>query len=269
MHRLEDLQGRTAVVTGGSSGIGREIARRLAASGARVVLVARRPGPLEAAAAELRAAGAEAFALPCDVGDKDQVLAAAAEITARYGPPDVLVNNAGFGGRARFVDRTLDEMERMVRVNFLGALYWTRAVVEPMVERGRGWIVFVASVAGRLGVPGESVYSASKFALVGFAETLSMELEDAGVHVLSVLPAAVDTPFFSEADRARLPAVARRGMLAPGDVADAVIDGLRRGRREITVPRRLEAVYVLRALFPALVRRGTRRATRAGLRGAG
>jgi short-subunit dehydrogenase len=264
MAKLDTLQGRTALVTGASSGIGRLVARRLAAEGARVVLVARRRAALEAVADEIRADGGHARVLPCDVGDRAQVLDAAREA----GPVDLLVNNAGFGGRALFVERGLDEMERMVRVNFLGALYFTRALVEPMVARRRGWIVFMASVAGRLGVPGESIYAASKFALVGLAETLSMELQDSGVHVMSVLPAAVDTPFFTAEDRERLPAVARRGMLAPETVVDAMFEGLRRGRHEVTVPRRLAGVYVLRALFPGIVRRGTRRATLSRLAGA-
>ena len=87
-------------------------------------------------------------------------------------------------------------MERMLRVNFLGTLYWTKALLPQMVERRQGWIVFVASVAGKLGVPEESAYAASKFAMVGFAEALSLEVEDAGVHVLTVCPGTVRTEFF-------------------------------------------------------------------------
>lgn len=265
MAKLTTMAGRTALITGASSGLGRRLARRLGAEGARVILVARRAAALEASAAEVRAAGGEAVVLPCDVADRAAVERAAREVGERHGPVDLLVNNAGVGERRRFVEMSVDEMEGMFRVNFLGALYWTRALVESMVARGEGWIVFMASVAGRLGVPGESAYAASKFALVGLAETLSMELEDAGVHVLTVCPAAVDTPFFDAADRERLPAVARRSMLSPDDVVDQVRAALRRGRREITVPRRLEAVYVLRALCPSLVRSGTRRTTLPGL----
>jgi hypothetical protein len=152
-------------------------------------------------------------------------------------------------------------MERMLRVNFLGTLYWTKALLPQMVERRTGWLVFMASVAGKLGVPEESAYAASKFAMVGLAESLSIELEDAGVHVLTVCPGTIDTAFFDAEAIERMPPVAKRMIIQPERVVDAVIHALARGKHEITVPRMIAAGYVVRTLAPGFMRRNTKRAT--------
>jgi short-subunit dehydrogenase len=130
-----------------------------------------------------------------------------------------------------------------------------------MIERRRGWIVFMASVAGKLAVPDESAYVATKFAMVGLAETLSMEVEDAGVHVLTVCPGAVRTDFFDQEALERMPEVARRSMIEPERVIDATLDGLARGKREVTVPKSIRPAYVLRAIAPGILRSGTKRTT--------
>jgi hypothetical protein len=155
-------------------------------------------------------------------------------------------------------------MERIMHVNYFGALYWTKALLPQMVERRRGWVIFMASVAGRLGVPEESAYAATKFAMVGLAEALSMEVEDAGVHVLTVCPGAIDTPFFDEEAKRRMPAVSRRTMIAPEQVVEATIAALRRGKHEITIPRFIAAGYVVRALAPRFMRRNTKKTVLGG-----
>ena len=251
MVKLQSSRGLNAVVTGASSGIGESIARRLAHEGARVALVARRGDRLEAVAADIRRAGGEAIAIPCDVADRERVAAAAREAGERLGAIDILVNSAGYGRHRRFLDWDLDDIETMNRVNYLGSVYWTKALLPGMVERRRGWVVFVSSVAGKIGVPGETAYAATKFALVGFAEALSFEVERAGVHVMTVCPGTVDTDFYDEAMRATIPPPGRRTMIGPDEVADAVVRGLARGAHEITVPRRLAAGYVARALVSA------------------
>jgi hypothetical protein len=152
-------------------------------------------------------------------------------------------------------------MERMLRVNFLGTLYWTKALLPQMVERREGWIVFVASVGGKLGVPEESAYAASKFAMIGFAEALSLEVEDAGVHLLTVCPGTVRTDFFDAEALERMPAVSRRIMIEPEVLIDATLRALARGKREITVPWFIAPAYVIRAIAPALMRLNTRRST--------
>lgn len=259
--RLTSYQGRKALVTGASSGIGRLLSLRMARLGADVALIARRESELAAVAAEIEKLGRRALVVPCDVGDRAQVLAAAELVQREFGALDILVNNAGYGRHRRFIDWDLDDIERMLQVNFLGTAYWTKAVLPQMVARRSGWIVVMASVAGKIGVPDESIYAASKFAQVGFAEALSLEVEDSGVHVLTVCPGAIDTPFFDAEALARMPAVAKRMMIQPEPLIDAIIAALARGKHEITVPRLIAAGYVVRALAPSLMRKGTKRTT--------
>jgi uncharacterized protein len=259
--KLTAYQNKTALITGASSGMGRLLALRFARAGARVALVARRESELTALAREIEQGGGGALVLPCDVGDRAQVFAAADKVLAAFGGVDILVNNAGYGHHRRFLDWDLDDMERMLRVNFLGTLYWTKALLPQMVARHTGWIVFVASVAGRLGVPEESAYAASKFAQVGLAEALAIELEDAGVHVLTVCPGAINTPFFDAEALERMPPVSKRMMIQPEQVIDAVMDALARGKHEITVPRFIAMGYLVRLLAPEFMRRNTKRTT--------
>lgn len=261
MARLQSWQERVVVITGASSGIGRLLARRVAEAGARVVLVARREALLAELARELRGIGREAMPVVCDVADRGAVFAAAERILAHFGRVDVLVNNAGYGHHRRFLEWDLDDMERMLRVNFLGSLYWTKALLPQMAERRSGWLVFVASVAGKIGVPEESAYAASKFAMVGLAEALCVELEDSGVHVLTVCPGAIDTEFFDEEALARMPPVARRSMIQPGPLVEAILAALARGAHEVTVPRALATGYIVRALAPEFMRRNVKRTT--------
>lgn len=261
MPRLTSYSGLNVVVTGASSGIGRLLALRFARGGGRVALVARRRDALEALAAEIAAFGSEPLVLPCDVADREQVFAAAAHALQRFGSVDLLVNNAGYGHHRRFVEWPLDDMERMMRVNYFGTLYWTKALLPQMLERRRGWLVFIASVAGKLGVPDESAYAASKFAMVGLAEALSFEVEDAGVHVLTVCPGAIHTDFFDQEALERMPPIARRMMVEPEGLVDAIVKALATGKRELTYPRAIAAGYVVRAIAPGFMRRNTKRTT--------
>ena len=254
MARLTSYEGLNALVTGASSGIGRLLALRMAAASARVALVARRESELETLAEEIRAAGGEAVALVCDVGDREQALAAAARAVDALGSIEILVNNAGFGHHRRFLDWDLEDMERVMRVNFLGSLYFTKALLPAMVDRGRGWLVFIASAAGRIAPADETAYAASKHAMVGLAGSLSLEVEDAGVDVLTVCPGAIRTPFFDDEALARLPTVARRQMAEPEDLVEAIMDALARGKRELTFPRWIASGYVAQALAPSFFR---------------
>ncbi len=261
MPQLTSYVGKTALITGASSGIGRLLALRLAREGARVALVARREAELRQLATDIEEGGGQALVLPCDVAERTGVFACAEQAVRAFGGIDVLVNNAGYGHHRRFLDWDLDDMERMVRVNFFGALYWTKALLPQMAERRSGWLVFIASVAGKLGVPEESAYAASKFAMVGLAEALSIELEDLGVHVLTVCPGAINTPFFDAEALERMPPVSRRMMIEPERVVDAVVSALARGKHEITVPRMIAAGYIVRTLAPEFMRRNTKRTT--------
>jgi short-subunit dehydrogenase len=146
-------------------------------------------------------------------------------------------------------------------VNYFGALYWTKALLPQMVAQKKGWLVFVASVAGKLGVPEESAYAASKFAMVGLAEALSYEVDDAGVQVLTVCPGTIRTEFFDEEALRRMPPVARRMMVEVEPLVDAIMNSLAKGRYELTFPRFIATGYIVRALAPGLMRRSTKRTT--------
>src|SRR5262245_54550197 len=148
--RLRSYRGVRALVTGASSGIGRALALRFAREGARVALVARREALLQAIAAEISDRGGEAHVLPADLGDRQQALACAEKATAALGGIDLLVNNAGYGRHRPFLDWDLADMEQMMRVNYLGPLCMTKALLPQMMARGRGWLVFMSSVAGRI-----------------------------------------------------------------------------------------------------------------------
>ncbi len=261
MVRLKSYEGLNVLVTGASSGIGRLLALRMAAAGARVALVARRESELEEVAEEIRAAGGDAVPLACDVGVREEALATAAGAAETLGSIDVLVNNAGYGHHRRFLDWDLEDMEEVMRVNYLGSLYFTKALLPAMVDRGRGWLVFIASAAGRIAPADETAYAASKHAVVGLASSLSLEVEDAGVHVLTVCPGAIRTPFFDEEALARLPAVARRQMAEPEDLVRAIVDALARGKRELTFPRWIASGYVAQAIAPAFTRRQVKKHT--------
>jgi short-subunit dehydrogenase len=263
VRRIADWRARGALVTGASSGIGEGLARRLGREGARVVLVARREAELERVARAIREAGGEAHVLACDFRDPQAAFAAGerAEALLAPGGVELLVNNAGYGGHERVLEWPLDDILRMTAVNYLSAVAITKAILPGMTARREGWVVFVASVAGRVATPLEAPYAATKAAMLAFAEALSCEVEELGVHVMSVCPGVIDTPFFSEEDLARMPAVAKRGMLPVGGLVDRILDGLARGRRELTFPAKIALAYPVKALAPGFFRWGVKKTT--------
>ena len=262
MNASDAFRGRVALVTGASSGLGRALALRLAGSGMRVALVARRRDALDALAAEIARGGGDACAFPCDVESASDVAAATDAVLARYGAVDLLINNAGYGHHRPFLSWDLEDMERVMRVNYVGALRFTKALLPGMVERRRGSLVFVASVAGKIATPDESAYSASKFAMIGLAQSLSLEVEDAGVHVLVVCPGVIRTPFFDAEALSRMPPVSRRSMVEVEGLVDAILDALIKHKREVTYPRSIAAAYVVQAIAPGFMRRQVKRTTR-------
>jgi len=246
-----------AVVTGASSGLGRGLARAVAARGARVALVARRADRLEELAAEVRDAGAEALVVPCDVGSAEAVERAAARVVAEYGRVDLLVNAAGYARHVLFKDEDAAEAEHMMTVNYFGVARWIHAILPTMRAHGEGWIVNLSSFAGRLGQPDEASYAASKFAVTGLSKSLAIELQPLGIHVMCVYPVLVRTEMFDEATLARMPARSRESFIEVEEFCETVLAALARGAFEVTVPRRFGLVYLIRLLFPAMMRKQT------------
>jgi clavulanate-9-aldehyde reductase len=187
------LAGKTAIVTGASSGIGEATARLLASAGCNVVLAARREDRLNALAAEL---GEGALATPTDVTDPAACAALVARAVERFGSLEILVNNAGLGLYGSVVEGDPEDWRKMFGVNVLGVLYTTRAAVRHMLARGSGDVVFVSSLAGRR-VPAAdgTVYAATKYAITAVAEGLRMDVHDRGIRVINVEPGLVRTEF--------------------------------------------------------------------------
>lgn len=255
MPRLERYQGRVALVTGGSSGIGEAIAHGLAARGAAVALLSRGSARLESAAGRIARAGATVSTHPCDVGDPEGLRRAIDDATARHGRLDIVVCSAGIAAHGLFPDTPLAAMDAILRTNVQGLLHTLHFALPHLLAQGEGWIVNVSSVAGRLGQPDEAVYSASKFAVTGLSEALTVELAPRGIHVLALYPGLVRTALFTEAELARLPERVRRGALDPDDVARAALRGLELGKHEVTIPRIAIGGYLMRTLAPRLFRR--------------
>lgn len=248
-----DLRGAVVVVTGASSGIGEASAVRFARSGSRVVLAARRLERLEALAEGIGSRGGEALAVRCDVTEDAEVAALVERTLAAFGRCDVLVNNAGIPGGGPFRELTPEQVDRVVRVNLLGVLHVTKAFLPSMLERGRGHVVNVASLAGRFATPGSSVYGATKHGVVAFGESLFYELEPLGVLVTTVNPGFTRTEGFPQTD------VPPAMVMDVGRVAAAIVDVVRRDRApEVSVPRVLGAMQVFRVLTPPLYRWGLR-----------
>jgi short-subunit dehydrogenase len=211
-----------------------------------------------ALADRLRATGTEAHVITCDVANRREALACVERAESLVNGIDVAVINAGVGRHRMLVEHDLDDAERLLRTNVFGALYFAHALAPRMLARKNGFLVFMASVAGLLPVPGEAVYSASKFAVVGLAEALSIELEP-HVHVLTVCPGAVRTAFVKEDELDRMPEAARKTAIDPEEVARATFEALADGKTRVIVPAKLGVAVALRGIVPGLVRSGTAR----------
>lgn len=237
--------GRVAIVTGASSGIGRALARRLAADGWRVGLIARRGALIEALAREIAEAGGTAVAAVADVGDRAELRAAVAAIEGRIGPAEVMVANAGFGAPTRLDPLNIDEVERTFRVNLMGVIYSIEAVLPGMLARRSGQLLAVSSLAGDKGLPGESAYCASKAAVNVYLEGLRIAVRGRGVIVTTVCPGFVQTPM------APMDAALTPFMMSAESAADRIarlIAGRRGGVHRF--PRRMAMLMAMIARLP-------------------
>jgi NADP-dependent 3-hydroxy acid dehydrogenase YdfG len=197
------LKGQIALVTGASRGIGRAIARRLAAADGDLILFARSKEDLSELALEIKTAGREAMPIPTDLRDAAQIQRAVEKALGYFGRIDILVNNAGLWRYAPVHEMTLDDWDEMFDVNVRGLFLTTRFVLPSMLARGRGHIVNIASVSGTIGEPEAAGYNATKWAVRGFSQSLLKEVRERGIRVTVINPGAVNNAESKASDYAR------------------------------------------------------------------
>jgi short-subunit dehydrogenase len=254
------LEGRVAVITGGSSGIGLAIAEHLAREGVKVVLGARRTDRLEQAVRAIAAQGGSAEALPIDVAQEADVVRVVQRAHEAFGRLDIMVCNAGFGYYGSVDEMPSDVMRRMMDVNFMGSFYGARAVVPIFRQQGHGHLIFISSIVGKRGIPFMSGYSATKAAQAAFAESLRAEFTGTRVHVSTIFPVSTTTEFRYAMERDFGHDVSGLGPKQPVEaVADAIVTCVRRPRPEVYPHATSRALAVLNAVAPGFTDRIVRR----------
>jgi short-subunit dehydrogenase len=256
-----ELRNKVALITGGSSGIGLALARRLRREGVKVALVARTQRTLDAAVAELGADGAVAFAL--DVADRAAIDRLPAAVLDRLGRLDILVNNAGLNHRGPAMGRTAEQLAEVIQVNLTAPVYLTRRVLD-VLPRG-GAILNIASLAGKVPFAEQAAYCASKAGLRAFSMALREELGARDIQVSCINPGPVDTEFFGDLRQASNLTFSQP-MSSPEAVAECIFDCLQQNRAEVDIPMmsgKLSTVGYLfpgfkRALRPLLEKRGAK-----------
>jgi short-subunit dehydrogenase len=254
---------KVTVITGASDGIGAEIARQLAAaqrSEAALVLAGRSQEKLDAVDLQCREFGAEVLTVAMDVGQEAACRALVDAAAQRFGRIDSLVNNAGISAQALFEEVRAEDLHwyrTLMDVNFWGALWCTHAAL-PHLKRAQGRIVAVNSLAGLVGVPGRTAYSATKFAMTGFFESLRIELKNAGVSVTTAYPGVVATQIRYRGFNARGEAAGASGLKEDGamtveECARLIIEGMNARRREVVMTSRGKLGRFMKLLAPGVV----------------
>lgn len=252
---MRDLRGRTALITGASTGIGVDVARALAREGMNLVLAARSSDLLEAVAREIRKSGVEVMVVPTDVADEEQLNRLVVLAVERFGNIDVLVNNAGIEAFRAFDRLSSDEIRHAIEVNLLGAILLTRFLIPHFKEAGRGHIVNMASIAGKHGPAFAAVYGVSKAGMIALTQSLRSEYHGTGISASVICPGFVkDAGIYEEL-------LGRSGARAPwyigGTTSDAlakaVIRAIRRDQPEVILNMPpLRSLFVIVAAFPKI-----------------
>lgn len=258
----KNLKGKNIFITGASGGIGAEIASLCAERGANLVLFARSIDKLQSLKERLESQfpiRVEVYQL--DVSDTDSVREIFSNALEDFGTVDILVNNAGYGIFREAHEATMDEIKGMFNVNVVGLMACTSMVLPYMRQQRSGHIINIASQAGKIATPKSSVYSASKHAVLGYTNSLRMELADLNIFVTSVNPGPIATNFFNIADeKGTYVKNIKRFMLQPEYVAKKVVDSMMTSTREINLPRWMNVGSAFYTLFPRTFERLGKRA---------
>lgn len=257
-----NLKGKNIFITGASGGIGAEIARLCAKRGANLYLFARNLLKLEELKRELEEEFTSMVRVyKLDVSNTDDIQSIFKEAIDEAGQIDVLVNNAGYGVFQAAHEATIEDIKGMFSVNVVGLMTCTSMVLPRMRARQSGHIINIASQAGKLATPKSSVYSATKHAVLGYTNSLRMEVADLNISVTAVNPGPIATNFFAIADeKGTYVQNVQRFMLKPEYVARKVVDAMLTKKREINLPRWMNAGSVIYALFPRTFERLGKRA---------
>jgi len=213
---VNNLHGKIALVTGAGRGIGKAVALSLAQSGCRVILAARTRAQLEEVHREIRDRGGEALVVVADL-TRDEDIQQLVESSRSWGAVDILINNAGWGKRAPVVKGNIDDWDRTFRVNLRAPMILAKQLLPKMIAKGEGAVINIGSVSGKTGEANGAAYSASKFGLIGFTQSLYEEVREHGIKVAVILPGYVDTPLIPpnrQLDRSK--------MIQADDIAQAV-----------------------------------------------
>jgi len=236
----ESLQGKVTLITGASSGFGYDAAWMFAREGCKVVLAARRIDRLQALAAAIQQEGGEAFAVPVDVANREEIELMVDTILDIYGQVDILFNSAGFGRHGWLENLAVErDIDTQIGVNLLGLIQVTHAILPHMLKRGEGHIINMSSVAGWIAPPTYSIYSASKYGVRGFTDALRREVEPFGIDVSGIYPGWAVTEFSQRADDHPMRQSIIRRMFPTTSsevVAERVVELAKHPRRAVILP---------------------------------
>ncbi|NHM29012.1 SDR family NAD(P)-dependent oxidoreductase [Neobacillus terrae] len=256
---MKNLVGKNIVITGASSGIGEKIAFKVAEMGARPILLARSSDKLNDVCEKINQQfDVSCIFYPLDVGDFEEVKVVFRQLLQEVDHVDILLNNAGFGVFDSFQEANFEDIQRMFEVNVLGLMACTKEILSSMLERDTGHIINIASQAGKLATPKSSGYSASKHAVLGFTNSLRMELEETNIFVSSVNPGPIETNFFNNADKSgNYVKNIKKFMLKSDEVAEKIVDLMLKPKRELNLPKWMNLGSTLYNLFPGIAERIT------------
>ncbi len=248
-----DFKNKVVLITGASSGIGKQTAIEFAKLGSNIILVARRKNKLEQVENELKQFNVNTLVCVCDVSKKDQVEELSKIVLQKFNSIDILVNNAGFAIYGLVSDLSINEIESQMKTNYFGMIYCVKNFLPLMLKKKSGHIVNVASVGASFGVPGVSSYCATKFAMLGFSEGLKHELYGTGVGLTVVSPIMVRTPLFEHPSFTNFSKFSTGVSLSSETVAKTIIKASNSSRLEIVVPSVARVVIWFKQTFPFLI----------------